>query len=337
MLKSEANATHPGTFRFMKESRQKTSRISANNKGFPVSIIGAGRMGTTLGRALQQLGYSIELVVTRHSTSARRAARLFETKGTTIEQLNRSALVRERLLNSSFLLISTPDDALESVASQLAAILKSPKSKTRKHPRIAMHTSGAISSDVLKPMRAAGFAVASLHPLVSIADAKSKQAAFRNAYFCVEGDGQATRLARTIVQKLGGHSFRVEAKYKALYHAAAVMTSGHVTALFDLAIEMLKRCGLSERRARQVLLPLLESTATNLVSRSAAQALTGPFARGDVKTAEMHLAALKLAGPEAALAAYVILGRRSLDLAGTAQADFPTLDEVFRSPTLSQK
>ncbi len=294
-------------------------------------------MGTTLGRALLQLGYSIDVVVTQHASSARRAAKLLKSEGTTPEQLSRLESVRERLLNSDFLLISTPDDALESVALQLAKIFKSFKSKTRKHSRIAMHTSGAISSDVLKPLRGAGFALASLHPLISIADTKSTQAALRNAYFCVEGDREATKLARTIVRKLGGHSFTIEAKSKALYHAAAVMTSGHLTALFDLAIEMLKRCGLSERRARNVLLPLLESTATNLVSRSAARALTGPFARGDVKTAEMHLAALKSAGPEAALAAYLILGSRSLELARTMHADFPSLDAMSRLLSRSQK
>ena len=48
--------------------------------------------------------------------------------------------------------------------------------------------------------------------------------------------------------KVGGRSFTVETKKKALYHAAAVLTSGHTVALFDLAARLLVRCGLSGLR-----------------------------------------------------------------------------------------
>ena len=291
-------------------------------------------MGTTIGRALYDLGYPIELAITKHGASARRAARLLKTEVLTMSQLSRSESTRERLLSSNFLLISTPDDALDVVVSQLAGLFKP---SARPNRKVAVHTSGAISSDVLKPLRAAGFAVASLHPLVSIAGADSDQDVFKGAYFCIEGDREAVRAARTVVKQLGGLSFTIDANAKALYHAAAVMSSGHVTALFDLAVETLERCGLPRRRAREVLLPLLASTTANLESKDAARALTGPFARGDAKTTAKHIAALKSAGAKDSLAAYIVLGRRSLELARTLQKDPQIFDRMSRLLSRSRK
>jgi predicted short-subunit dehydrogenase-like oxidoreductase (DUF2520 family) len=317
-----------------KRIERKSPQRSAHSGKFRVAIIGAGRMGTTLGRALYGLGYPINLAVTKHASSARRAAKLLKTEVLTMSQISRSESARERLFGASFLLISTPDDALESVVSQLAGLFRSPPLRDRK---VAVHTSGALSSKVLKPLRAAGFAVASLHPLVSVADAASTQDMFQGAYFCIEGDREAVRAARTVVRQLGALSFTIDANAKTLYHAAAVMSSGHVTALFDLAVEILKRSGLPPRRARAVLLPLLASTTANLESRDSAHALTGPFARGDVKTAAKHLAALKSDAADDALAAYIVLGRRSLKLARTLEKHPQAFHQMSRLLSRSRK
>jgi predicted short-subunit dehydrogenase-like oxidoreductase (DUF2520 family) len=316
-----------------KRIKRKSPQRSRHSGKFRVAIIGAGRMGTTLGRALNGLGHPIDLAITKHAGSARRTAKLLKTEVLTMNQLSRSAAARERLVGENFFLISTPDDVLESVVSQLEAVFK-PRPRQR---RIAVHTSGALSSKVLKPLQAAGFAVASLHPLVSIADAESNQDMFWGAYFCIEGDREAVRVARAMVRQLGGLSFTIDANAKALYHAAAVMSSGHVTALFDLAVATLNHCGLSRPRAHAVLLPLLASTTANLESKDSAHALTGPFARGDAKTAAKHLAALKSADIKDALAAYIILGRRSVELARTLQKHPSAFNEMSRLLSRSRK
>ena len=324
-----------------KKSEREGPRTTKRSRKFQVSIIGAGRMGTALGQALHGLGHRIELVVTNHAASARRAARALNSKSVTITQLPSSVAARDRLFGSNFLLIATPDDALERVARQLEALLHGHSGSGLQNPKgprkIALHTSGALSSEILKPLRKVGYDVASLHPLISIADAKSNQNVFQGAHFCVEGDREAVRVAKSIVRELAGKSFTIKPSSKALYHAAAVMSSGHVTALFDLAEELLRNCGLSERRAKQVLLPLLDSTVENLASKDSARALTGPFARGDVKTAAMHVAALKSAHTDGALEAYVVLGRRSLALAKNAQANSKGLREMSRLLSRSRK
>jgi predicted short-subunit dehydrogenase-like oxidoreductase (DUF2520 family) len=196
--------------------------------------------------------------------------------------------------------------------------------------RTVLHTSGALSSNVLSPLAGAGFRTGSLHPLLSVSDPAAGAAKLRGAFFCLEGDRSAVRIARQVVRDLGGHSFSIAPGNKALYHAAAVMASGHLIALFDIAIEMLARCGLSERRAREVLLPLVASTVANLSVKNSAGALTGTFARGDVATVERHLAAIEKESLPEALAAYVLLGRRSLSLIKQGSPRAVEADQIFR-------
>lgn len=275
-------------------------------------------MGTALGVALRRAEHHIEVVVTKSVPSARRAAKLIGGGAAALAERqpnNAPAGTLSRLVQSDLLLISTPDDALEAVTARLAGKIRGAGADRSKTQRIVLHTSGAVSSGVLAPLRALGFSVGSLHPLVSVADGATAHDPFRGAHFCIEGDRAAARVARSLVKELGGHPFTISSEAKPLYHAAATVSSGHVTALFDVAIEMLLECGVTKRRARQILAPLLKSTAANLGAQSPAEALTGPFARGDVATVGKHLAAMKAKKMTEAADLYAALGLRAVKLA----------------------
>ena len=211
---------------------------------------------------------------------------------------------------SKLILIATADDKIAEIAAKLAFLQKGPV-----HGAAVLHTSGALSSDVLSLLSDRGFHVGSLHPLVSVSSSRAAADIFSGAFFCLEGDAPAVRVARGIVRSLKGESFSIPSQNKPLYHAAAVMASGHVVALFDLATTMLVQCGLTEQKARRVLLPLLQSTVRNLMTSDPARSLTGTFARGDLLTVKRHLAALSAFELPAALEIYKLLGRKSLELA----------------------
>lgn len=271
-----------------------------------VSVIGAGRLGAALARALFLSGYQIEAVVARRVSSARKAAALL---GTSTQALASNQL--PSLPKSKIVFISTPDDDILEIATALAEV-----QGTSARGRTVLHTSGALSSsDVLAPAAATGFHTGSLHPLVSVSDSLSGAEKLVGAFFCVEGDAAARRVAQLIVRDLKGKSFHLESNNKPLYHAAAVMASGHMVALFSIATEMLIHAGLDPKTARRVLLSLLESTVANLCASEPARALTGTFARGDLATVKRHLAALSAKEFTQALAAYKLLGKRSLELA----------------------
>ena len=272
-------------------------------------------MGTALGRALAARGLAVEMVVARRLTAARKAARLMAPRP-------RACAFAELKVcpESDLLIIATPDGAIAGVATQLAALAATNKR------RVALHLSGALSSEVLAPLKQKGYAIGSLHPLISVSEPLTGAAALPHAYFCSEGQPRAARAARAVARLLGAKSFTISTENKPLYHAAAVMSCGHLVALFDLAAGMLTRCGLPEKQARAVLWPLVESTVANLAGQTPAAALTGPFARADAATIQKHLAVL----PAEVRAAYVILGRHALELARRQGADETGLQEIAR-------
>ncbi len=275
-----------------------------------VAIIGSGRLGTVLAIALAAHGYSIQSLVARRAQTARKAATLLDEKP--------QILAAKQLLSvrpADLFLITVPDDQIAGVAAQLSRL---------NIERTALHTSGALSSTVLAPLRERGWHTGSVHPLISVSD---NNATLSGAFWSVEGDRSALRMGKAIVRDLGGHSFSIRSEDKPLYHAAAVMVSGNVVALFDVALEMLIHCGLSRKQARNVLTPLIESTVRSLQTKDPAQALTGTFSRGDVETVKRHLAALKKSDLADALELYRLLGQRSLKVTGK----HPQITEMLKS------
>ena len=300
-----------------------SSTRSASSKQTSVAIIGAGRLGSALALALSQSGYAIDALVARRLTHARRAARALS-----LQTLALGATQLDSLPDTDLLLITTPDDEIAGVAAHLARVFASraanaaTRQPRRRPARVALHASGALVSDALAPLAAHAFSLGSLHPLVSITDTRGGAQSLRGAFYCLEGEARARASANKIVRALGGRSFSIDARRKPLYHAAAVMSAGHLVALFSLATEMLARCGLSGRQASRVLLPLASSTLENLARATLpASALTGPFARADVATLRRHLSALREFDTGETLRVYVALGRHALRLARARGGD----------------
>ena len=279
-----------------------------------VTIIGTGRLGTTLAVALAGSGYPIKSLVARREQSARKAARLLDAD---VQVLAAKQL--RTLIDADLFLITVPDDQIPQVARELSEINADRKKIT------ALHTSGALSSEALAPLRENGWNTGSIHPLMSVSAAHD--ASLEGAYWSVEGDRSAVRLGKEIVRDLGGKSFSIRTEDKPLYHAAAVMVSGNVVALFDVALEMLGECGLDRKTARAVLLPLIASTVRSLQTKSPEESLTGTFSRGDVETVKRHLAALKNKELAEALDLYRLLGQRSLKLT----KEHPQITQILKS------
>jgi hypothetical protein len=104
---------------------------------------------------------------------------------------------------------------------------------------------------------------------------------------------------------LGFAAFRLPAELKPLYHAAAVLTSGHAATLWLGAEALLRAQGVA--LPGRGLLPLAEATLRNLAEQGRA-GRTGPFVRGDEATIARDAEAL----PESWREIFLTLGR-SLD------------------------
>ncbi len=100
---------------------------------------------------------------------------------------------------------------------------------------------------------------------------------------------------------LGFAAFDLPGELKPLYHAAAVLTSGHAATLWLGAQALLRAQGVA--LPGRGLLPLAEATLRNIAERGPA-GRTGPFPRGDAATIARDAAAL----PEAWREIFLKLG-----------------------------
>src|SRR5262249_34486245 len=118
-----------------------------------LAIIGAGRVGRTLGRRFRELGWKIGAVSARNRSCARRSVRF-------IGAGKPYAGIPPEALASRVILIATPDDTIAGVAEELARV-----GRHSLRGRIVLHTSGAVDSTALRPLAEAGALVGSMHPL----------------------------------------------------------------------------------------------------------------------------------------------------------------------------
>jgi predicted short-subunit dehydrogenase-like oxidoreductase (DUF2520 family) len=222
------------------------------------------------------------------------------------------------ILASQVVLIAVPDDEIASVAAELSRI-----GGEELQGRVVLHTSGALDSRVLDPVRECGANVGSMHPLQTFTG--KNVPSLEGRVFAVEGDTRAMRVAQQIARSLGASPARIEGEKKVLYHAAAAIAAGHVLAVEEAATQLLISLGMVRREAVRALLPLTRQVLENFERLGPRAAWTGPLSRGDYKTVAAHLYALR-DSPEEIAAAYEVLNRLAARV--LAQDAAKMLDEL---------
>lgn len=216
-----------------------------------VRIIGAGKAGGSFALALDQAGWSVDLV--SHEQFVDPASALDARKA--------------RSDHVDLLLICVPDPVVAQVASVIVA----------DESVVVAHCAGSLGLEVLAPATR----VASVHPLVALADSERGAKALQGAWFAVSGDPFAT----TIVTALAGRAVQVAEADRVRYHAAAVLASNHLVALLAQVDSIASDIGLP----LEAFLDLSRVTLDNLSELGPAAALTGPVSRGDWSTVMRHL------------------------------------------------
>jgi predicted short-subunit dehydrogenase-like oxidoreductase (DUF2520 family) len=244
-----------------------------------LSIIGAGRVGRALGRCLREVGWKIGTVVTRSEATARKVVR-------SIGAGHAHAFLTRQVVAAQVILITTPDRCVAEVAEELARI-----GGEELRGKIVLHTSGALSSDVLDPLRQCGASVGSMHPLQTFSGVGVPP--LDGKVFAIEGDVQAVRVARAIARALGAIPVHIEGSKKPLYHAAGALAAGNVLALMEAATRLMTAAGMKRREAVRALLPLTRQVLENFERLGPRAAWTGPLSRGDYGVVAAHTEAMK--------------------------------------------
>lgn len=261
-----------------------------------ITLIGSGSLAQALGPALRNSGYKIDSVVTRNASESRRRAGRLARK------------LRARVINlqqfgpdAPIIWLLHTDDALAETARGLAM-----------HPgwerKLVFHSSGALSSDVLAPLKRAGAYTASVHPMMTFVSGSTPE--MSGVPFALEGDRPAVAAAKQIVRDLGAEAFTIASKSKVLYHALGSFSSPMMVATLATAERVGRAAGLSPAQTRKLMQPILEQTIKNYFSRGAAAAFSGPIKRGDLETVKRHLRQLQ--GVRGAGNVYRALARSAL-------------------------
>ena len=244
-----------------------------------IAFVGAGKVGCSLARHLAE-SEAVRLAgfFSRRIESAREAAAFAD--GVAFGSLADAAAAADLVF------VTTTDAAIASVAGELVGCGVGLAGK------IVAHCSGATGSEALAACREAGAYVASCHPLYAVSSRFDSWQELGRAWFTLEGDDVACKMLNALLESRGNHVARIDAAEKPRYHAAAVMASNLVVALYDMAAEELARCGFERTDAEAALASLFLGNAEHVATDGVAVSLTGPAARGDEATIERHLACL---------------------------------------------
>jgi predicted short-subunit dehydrogenase-like oxidoreductase (DUF2520 family) len=278
-----------------------------------VAIIGVGRVGGALAFSLPSDKYRVSHLIDRRLADIANVAEQvpYALLSSDLDVLAKGA--------PDLVLLTTQDTELKSTIHDLTGKVSG---------ATVLHTSGSTPSSVLDSLKTSGNSIGSIHPLVSISSPELGPERFPGAFFCIEGDAKAVEIGRQIATDLGGRPFTIDTRFKTLYHASAVTACGHLVALFDAAVEMMTKCGLSAEESSEILLPLVSSTMRNLEHQTTAEALTGTFARADTETLTRHLTALNENVSDDLLEIYLLLGERSLELAAKQGVSPERIDKM---------
>jgi predicted short-subunit dehydrogenase-like oxidoreductase (DUF2520 family) len=260
-------------------------------KQVSVTIVGPGSFGTALAKALHEAGIPVAEIVYRNGESARRAKKLAREAGAKAVEFeewlgSRSGAPPERARAPvpTLIWLCVGDSVIAKTAAAMASA-GSWKAMT------VFHSSGALTSDELGPLRRAGAKVASVHPMMTFV--RSAAASMKGASFALEGDEAATAVARGMVRQLAGESFEIKKKDKPLYHALGAFVSPLIIAQMAAVERIGRELGFDGPKTRRIVGPILQQTIRNYIDHGPAAAFSGPIVRGDIATVKKHLAALK--------------------------------------------
>ena len=261
--------------------RGRRMRRSARTDVTTVGILGCGRAGSALARAIGAGSGPVRLAGILSRRPRRAASVLRGVKGA-----EAFADPPRMAAASDVILLCVPDDHVAGSAARLAAAAPL-------RGRVILHVSGSLGSGVLASARLAGASTGSLHPLTPLATGARGAAALRGAWFAIDGGRRALSAGRRIAGHLGGEVLTVTGPARSAWHLAATIISNHSTILASLALELLEQeSGLRGPRVRAAFASLLRSTAREIRDLGPLRALTGPASRADLVTLRRHLALL---------------------------------------------
>jgi len=263
-----------------------------------ILIIGAGKLGSSLYRALKSIAkYSIKIADT---------ARLEQIDNPCLDQKDFFTDLRQIDLSAiEMIVICVPDDRISIVAGLLA--------KHHLKNKMVVHTSGILGSQVLHNLQKPGNRIGSLHPLQSFHRRFLDPGIWQGMLCSFQGDADIIEALRAMLDALGAELIVINERQKQALHLAATLSANYLVALIAWSEQILKQAQLPGMNERRLLLPLLKQIITNYEKEAVYQILSGPLQRGDLNSIRLHADYLKQYAADEDCQLYIRLAQRMLN------------------------
>jgi predicted short-subunit dehydrogenase-like oxidoreductase (DUF2520 family) len=230
-----------------------------------ITLIGAGRVATHLGRGFATAGYSLKQVYSRNIYRAEILAKIVQAEA--IDDWD------DLSPDADLYIVSVSDTAIAEVAAKFPF-----------QNKLIAHTAGGVNMEVLKPT---GNRYGIFYPLQTFS--LEKPVDLRKVPFCIEGfDAETTKSLEQVALQLSNSVHLIDSNQRHLLHIGAVFACNFTNHLYAIASELLERDGLSFDMLR----PLIAETAAKAQGNNPASVQTGPAMRGDTDILATHTAEL---------------------------------------------
>ncbi len=264
-----------------------------------IGVIGAGKVGVSIAYIMLQKGLHVITMSDKDSHALEIARQYLIDKGDVIFISDNTYVVDK----SDMVIIATQDRIINEVAQELDRKIYSFKGK------YIVHTSGAHSSKILKPLDSKGARLGVMHPLQTFPDIDSAIMVLPDTYIFIQGDAQCLPALRYVAERIGKKAIEIKENHLVLYHLSAVMVCNLFCALLYAGEDIAKEIGIG----LEPYFPIIRATLKNIEQKGPLKSLTGPIVRGDINTIESHLDSLKDKGMLKDV--YSILSRVALKMA----------------------
>ena len=252
-----------------------------------MDIIGAGKVGSCFAVELSAAGYEVRFLTERNKSRTGRIKR--NVKGLiTSSEINAQAIEE-----SDIVLICVQDKGISLAVDEIKATGADIKGK------LFIHTSGALSSEVFKKLKAGVKNTASFHPIQTFREISYKDnSLLRNIYFGIEGGSEAKKFLVKLVKSLKSKYIEIPKNKKYLYHSASVIASNFLVTYMDIISGILKSAGIKKGDAFEIYKPIIMQTLKNIEESGSIDSLTGPIERNDTELLSRQIESIAVEMPQ---------------------------------------
>lgn len=231
-------------------SNQRSGRLG-------IGIIGAGRVGPVLGKALAHAGHAIVGISAVSAASLDRAEAMLP--GVPVLEIT------DVIERSELVILAVPERELEALVAGLAAV------NAWQAGQLVLHTAAGYGTAVLAPATAQGVIPLAVHPAMAFTGTSIDVSRLHESYCAVTAPTPVLPIGQALVVEMGAEPVIVAEADRAAYAEAIATATSFSTAIVGQSIGILQGIGIETPGS--MLAPLVRSAVENALAATAADTI----------------------------------------------------------------